>query len=321
MKFAWRGEITAPPIRCPFSPQASSIAPAPSSCSGFLNTLPNVRLFVGCVALRLAWRSATIGLDLGLGPRREPELDPRDHLPVTERRVAVREAELCRREPAGALGGDDEAPAQDLAPVAAVGARVHPDAAARSCPGSHTRTRSPRARRRARDGGRRRSAPRLRRRRSSPSVRGLGELAFEPEHERLHARVGDEQVRAEPDRRHREAALARPRERLLELGEASRPGKRERRPARPDRGEARERDLPPRSSRERLQEQRHGAVDVAGARDEHEVVRAGPAGDDARRVRQRRAPSRSSSPDGPPRARPRPSARSPTAPRAPRTPR
>ena len=54
MKFACIGEISAPPIACPFSPHASSILPAPSSCSGFLKTLPNVRLFVGWVALRWA---------------------------------------------------------------------------------------------------------------------------------------------------------------------------------------------------------------------------------------------------------------------------
>ena len=47
MKFACIGEICAPPIRCPFSPQASSIRPALSSWAGFLKTLPNVRRFVG----------------------------------------------------------------------------------------------------------------------------------------------------------------------------------------------------------------------------------------------------------------------------------
>ena len=86
MKFACRGEICAPPIRWPFSPHASSIRPALSSWSGFLNTLPNVRLFVGCAALRCACSSATFALISLLGPRREPELDPRDHLAVSQRR-------------------------------------------------------------------------------------------------------------------------------------------------------------------------------------------------------------------------------------------
>ena len=53
-EFACRGEIWAPPIRWPFRPHASSINPAVSSWSGFLKTLPNVRLFVGCAALRNA---------------------------------------------------------------------------------------------------------------------------------------------------------------------------------------------------------------------------------------------------------------------------
>ena len=47
------------PIACPRRPHASSIRPAVSSCSGFLNTLPNVRRLVGCAALRAAWSSAT----------------------------------------------------------------------------------------------------------------------------------------------------------------------------------------------------------------------------------------------------------------------
>ena len=59
MKLAWRGETSAPPIRCPFSPHSSIARPAPSSELGFLKTLPNVRLFVGWVAFRCASSSAT----------------------------------------------------------------------------------------------------------------------------------------------------------------------------------------------------------------------------------------------------------------------
>ncbi len=62
MKFAWRGEICAPPIRCPRNPHASSIRPADRSCSGFLNTLPNVRLFVGWASFLCPCIPATICL-------------------------------------------------------------------------------------------------------------------------------------------------------------------------------------------------------------------------------------------------------------------
>ena len=61
-EFACIGEICAPPIWCPFKPQASSIRPAVNSCSGFLKTLPNVRLFVGCAAFRRAWSSQIVAL-------------------------------------------------------------------------------------------------------------------------------------------------------------------------------------------------------------------------------------------------------------------
>jgi len=47
MKFAWRGEICAPPIRWPLSPHSSISRPAPGPSAGFLKTLPKVRLFVG----------------------------------------------------------------------------------------------------------------------------------------------------------------------------------------------------------------------------------------------------------------------------------
>ena len=62
MKFACFGEIIAPPMRWPLRPQRSSSCPAPDSPGGFLKTLPNVRLFVGCVAFRRATRSATVAL-------------------------------------------------------------------------------------------------------------------------------------------------------------------------------------------------------------------------------------------------------------------
>ena len=70
MKFACLGEICAPPMRWPFSPQASSILPALSSWSGFLKTLPNVRRFVGCAALRVAFSSLTFALISSRSPGR-----------------------------------------------------------------------------------------------------------------------------------------------------------------------------------------------------------------------------------------------------------
>src|SRR5438445_1890938 len=68
------------------------------------------------------------------------------------------------------------------------------------------------------------------------------EPAAELQHERVDAVVGDEQVRAEPDRRHREPTLGRPREHMLELGRGLRSGKRARGPAGAERRVARERD-------------------------------------------------------------------------------
>src|SRR5262245_2142543 len=72
MKFAWRGETSAPPIMYPFSPQSSSICPAPTFPGGFLNTEPKVRLFVGWVAFRRVISSATSALisSTGRGARR-----------------------------------------------------------------------------------------------------------------------------------------------------------------------------------------------------------------------------------------------------------
>ena len=62
MKFACRSEMTAPPMRWPFRPERSIKAPAPGPSSGFLKTLPNVRLLVGWVAFRCASSSATSDL-------------------------------------------------------------------------------------------------------------------------------------------------------------------------------------------------------------------------------------------------------------------
>src|SRR5438105_6957468 len=69
-------------------------------------------------------------LDLPRRPRGEPELGSRDHLAVAELGVPVAQAELGRCPPRCAFAVHHEGADEDLRPVAAVGARVHPHAAA-----------------------------------------------------------------------------------------------------------------------------------------------------------------------------------------------
>src|SRR5262245_30891111 len=70
-------------------------------------------------------------LDLVDGPRGQAVLDARDDLVGTESGVAVLEPELIRTEPPAPVGGHDECTHENRAPVGAVRARVHPDAATR----------------------------------------------------------------------------------------------------------------------------------------------------------------------------------------------
>ena len=154
--------------------------------------------------------------------------------------MPVREAELGRSQPAGALGGDDPGADEDLRPVAAVRARVHPDAAAGRAgdrAGELEAAETGRARLVEADGVRRPAAGDER----LAFDAHRRELAREPEHERVDAVVGAEQVRAQTDRRNRKVALRGPGERLLELAEARRPGERASRPARADRRQPRQR--------------------------------------------------------------------------------
>src|SRR6185312_4127399 len=69
------------------------------------------------------------------------------------------------------------------------------------------------------------------------------ELSTELQDERVDPLVGDEQVRAEPDRRDPGVVLRRPPERLVQLVEALRPRQRPRRAAGAERRVARERDV------------------------------------------------------------------------------
>ena len=130
MKFACLGEISAPPIRCPFRPHSSSILPAPTSPGGFLKTLPKVRLFVGWVSFRRPIEIGDGRLDLCRRARLEPELDPRDDVVRSQLRVAVREAERLGRHPRLPVGGHDERAYEHVRPVAPVRTGVHEHAAA-----------------------------------------------------------------------------------------------------------------------------------------------------------------------------------------------
>ena len=223
MKFACFGEICAPPIRWPLRPHASSIRPALSSCSGFLKTLPKVRLFVGCAALRRAFSSRTSRLDLLGVARPQPQLR-------RERRPGRGARFECRYESPSSAGVSQPLPSavatsarsstcEKSLPYAP---RVHPDAAADRAgdrareleaaePGSprpvEARPRSPRRRPHAG---------------ASPSTSTVGELAAELEDERVDAVVRDEQVRAEPDRRRPRGLVSRgPAQELLDLATVS----------------------------------------------------------------------------------------------------
>jgi hypothetical protein len=111
----------------------------------------------------------------------------------------------------------------------------------------------------------------------------LGELAAELEHEPVEAVVGDEQVRAEPDRRHRQARARAPRRAPLQLLDRLRPRERPRRAPAPS-VVKRESATPSRPSRELLEQQRPGALDVAGADRQHEIARPRAAREEANRV-------------------------------------
>ena len=175
-------------------------------------------------------------------PRLEPEAHLGDDLAGREARVPVGELELIGCEAAGTDRVDHERIDHHGAPVGAVGAGVHP----------HPAADRPRDRRRELET-------------AEPGVAGpmktdgirrpaagdehialdlnLGQLAFEPEHERVDAVVVDEHVRAEPDHLDGDLLAPRPAEQLLQLGQARRAREEPRRPAGADRREPRERDV------------------------------------------------------------------------------
>ena len=211
MKFACRGEISAPPIRWPFRPHCLE---HPARAELVLRVLEDAaeRALVrrlGRLPLRL--QVGDRRLDLRRGPRRQPELD-RARRPGRERAPSGGSEARARRRRASARPSRRRRARARGSPSSRSRKRRRSSARRRPpCRGSRTRTRSRRARRRGRGGGRRRSPRRRRRRAASPSTSTRGELAFEPDDERVDALVGGEQVRAEPDRRDRAALAPRPR--------------------------------------------------------------------------------------------------------------
>ena len=212
MKFAWRGETSAPPIRWPFARQSSSILPAPSSPGAFLKTEPNVRLFVGCVALRCATSSATRALISPAGRGASAYSTSATTCPGAASWSAGIRARARRRSASRSLGRDDERPrGSSPSPI-----RTHPRSSARPhrrCPESRTRTRARRARPHERGGGRRRSRrplPRAAPRRPPPPERAHPRGARR-ERRRPHRARG----RSSPDRSRRPPGRAlRPRRRF-----------------------------------------------------------------------------------------------------------
>src|SRR5207248_7334803 len=152
-------------------------------------------------------------LDLVLGPRRQAELRAGGHLAMTQLGVAVREAELRGIDPARALAVDDEHALENRGPVAAVGARVHPDAAADG-PGDGAGELEPAEPGRARAV----QADRIRGAATCDEALavdlGLRDLARQLERKAVEALIREEEVRAESDRCDRQLALRRPGRRL-----------------------------------------------------------------------------------------------------------
>ena len=168
MKLACFGEICAPPIAKPRRPHASSIRPAVSSCSGFLKTLPNVRLFVGCASFRCACIAATASLISSSGRGSSASSAAATTCPWRRPERAVREPELGGRLPASPARVGDERPLEARRRCRRRRRRRSSRRRRRRFPESRTRTRS-RPARPPGPGGGRRPAGRRRRRPAVPS--------------------------------------------------------------------------------------------------------------------------------------------------------
>ena len=190
------------------------------------------------------------------------------------------------------VGIDDDRVDQDVAPLAAVGARVHPDPAAgraRDRRGELEAAEARGARAMEADGVRRAAA---RDEDVALDVRRR-EIARELEHERVDAVVVDEHVRAEPDRStHGRPLLGAQRSDRPAARRAS-PGARTSAPARRCRSSCSaraRRSLP--SAANLASEQADRAVDVARADDEQHVARPRASGEPRRPLLDRRRPRR-----------------------------
>ena len=218
MKFACFGEIRAPPIRWPLRPHASSIAPAPSSPGGFLNTEPNVRFVVGCVALRRSTRSRTVAR-ISLSSRGSS----RYSTAATTWPWWMLECRYEKPSSAGVSqpvpsGGGDERSDHDRAPVASVGAGVHP----------HAPTGRARDRARELEATERRGACSVQADRVRRAAAGRERRSLRPRLDQLAGEMEDEHVDA---RRRRRAGSSRARPSRPEARAPAQPRGRPRAPA------------------------------------------------------------------------------------------
>ena len=168
MKFAWRGEMSAPPMRWPLRPHASIRLPAPRSPLRVLEDAAERALVRRLCRLALREQLGRPRLDRLGRARLEPEPHLRDDLAGPEPRVAVGELELVERDRARVRPRRRRRRRHHGLPVAAVCAGVHAHAAPGGAGDRARRTRSRRARRRGRDEGRPRSSHRRPRRARPP---------------------------------------------------------------------------------------------------------------------------------------------------------
>ena len=179
--------------------------------------------------------------DLGGVARLEPVLDAGDDLPVPERRSAGRRARARQVSASLFRPRSRRARARGSPSSRCRRRRRSSTRRPRPSPGSRRRTRSPpnpASRARCRQTAFVAPPPA---RSSVPSAFASASSPCETQHERVHAGVGAEHVRAEPDCDHLQPFVARPAQGLLELAERGRLGVGAGRSARADRRQARER--------------------------------------------------------------------------------
>ncbi len=278
--------------------------PAPSSPGGFLKTEPNVRLFVGCVALRRATSSATSALISSDGPRPSAGTRPARRPRPAGASSAGRRGRARRGvEPAAPVGGDDERPLEDRRPVRAVRARVHPHAAAGRPGIAQANSSPPRPAARARCRQTAFVAPPPAGERLPVDLDG-GEVALQAQDERVDAVVRCEHVRPEPDRHDGQVALRRPRERLPRARvERLRPRERSVQARRSRSSSAGQRMvstpsydcLDPSSGKPAVDDRARRTPRLAHAERHDDVARAGRCGARATRRRRASAPTRAAS--------------------------